>query len=71
MDISDQIRSHTTHYLDCQKNWSTLIKGAFIYDFWVGKQVGQASSDFTKQAYVLSKVSDERRQVGQKCPKNI
>ena len=41
-------------------------------DFWVGRYVGQAASDFTIQAYVAtSKVSDQGRQVGQKYPKNI
>ena len=36
-------------------------------DFQVGK-VGQAGSDFTKQAYVVKYLI---RQVGQKCPENI
>ena len=41
-------------------------------DFQVGTQVGQAASDFSKQAYVVKhQASDQGRQVGQKYPKTI
>ena len=40
-------------------------------DFWVGTQVGQATSDFTKQAYVVKYLIRVGTQVGQKCPPNI
>ena len=44
--------------------------GAFTYDVrFLDRQVGQAESDFTRQAYVVK--SDQGRQAGQKCPKNI
>ena len=43
-------------------------KRVFTYEVrFLGKQVGQAASDFTKQAYVVKHLM----RVGQKCPKNI
>ena len=51
-------------------------QGAFTYDVrFLGRQVGQAESDFPKQAYVvkylISKFADQGRQVIKKYPKNI
>ena len=40
-------------------------------DFQVGKQVGQAASDFTMQAYVVKYLIRVGRQVGQQYLKNI
>ena len=50
--------------------------GAFTYDVrFLGRQVGQAAADFTKQAYVVNYLirvgRQVSRQVGQKYPKNI
>ena len=39
--------------------------------FWVGKQVGQAAYDFTKQAHVVKYLIRVGTQVDQKYPKNI
>ena len=53
---------------------SRLPMGAFTHDVgFLGRYVGKAASDFTKQTCVLSKVYDYlgQVQVGQKCPKNI
>ena len=41
-----------------------LIKGAFTYDVrFLGRQVGQTESDFTKQAYVVKYLIRVGRQV--------
>ena len=43
---------------------SKLSWGAFIYDIrFLGRQVGQAASDFTKQAYVVNHLIRVGRQV--------
>ena len=43
-------------------------QGAFTYDIrFLGRQAGQAESDFTKQAYV----SDQDREVGKQCATEI
>ena len=49
-----------------------LYQGAFTHDVrFLGRQVGQAAADFTKQAYVVKYLIRVCRQVVQKCPKYI
>ena len=49
-----------------------VFKGAFTYDIrFLGRQAGQAASDFTKEVYVVNHLIKVGKQVGQKYPKNI
>ena len=60
-----QVTFHHVGYLRILQNVLKLFpKGAFKYDVrFLGRQVGQATSDFTKQAYVVKYLIRVGRQV--------